>query len=102
MNILLVSLIPFIAAVCDTRNIDRLKKGPANIPEVIADGVQWRDADFSFLDTLYWTGVTDSAIISNFNTQLANKNYFFRRFNVFLPNAGFFGVTGEPIFSDVR
>ena len=39
MNILLVSLIPLIAAVCDTRNIDRLKKGPANIPEVIADGV---------------------------------------------------------------
>jgi len=41
--------------------VTRLKKGPANIPEVMKSGSKWSDTEWTGKDVLYKPGYPDSA-----------------------------------------
>jgi hypothetical protein len=45
-------------------SVDRLKYGPANIPEVIMAGAAYTDTTFEGKDQLYWSGFTSTAIVN--------------------------------------
>ena len=38
-----------------SKAVDRLKQGPANIPDIICNGQPWTDASFNGNDTIYWS-----------------------------------------------
>ena len=38
-----------------TRAVDRLKRGPANVPDLVCKGETYTDADFTGADMIYWT-----------------------------------------------
>ena len=62
-------LIPKLTKVLVRQRIDRLKKGPANIPEVMKRENEYVDQDFTGTDTLYLGSEFNSeSWISHYNT----------------------------------
>jgi len=53
-----------------SKAVDRLKAGPANIPEVICKGQKWTDASFAGQDMVYWEGLNSQTTVNTY------KNYF--------------------------
>ena len=83
-----------------TTTVDRLKKGPANIPEVIHWGnnnstYRWIDEDFQGKETLYQVPyVGNTNFQSTVDTNLNSGNYWFKSYTEQSP------TTNIPIFKD--
>jgi hypothetical protein len=70
--------------------ITRLKKGPVNIPEVIAADKAYRDLDFQAPDSLFINGYESNSIENNYDRKLASGQYSWRRWKSKLPNSPLF------------
>ena len=55
--------------------ITRMKKGPANIPELIAAGAAYNDTDFYAPDSLFINGYESTSVESDYDTKLADGTY---------------------------
>ena len=86
-------------ATCKT-SVERLKKGPANIPEVIKAGTPYTDTSFEGKDVLYWSGFTDQTKINEYDTKLANNDYWFQRWPEKFQGADIFGSSVDPTYID--
>jgi hypothetical protein len=61
--------------------VNRLKSGPANIPEVIYDDVYYNDGDFSPPNSLFWNGYEDDVEEANIDDALALGTYTWDSWN---------------------
>ena len=85
--------------------IQRMKDGPANIPEVIKAGSAWTDSTFSGAATIYQTGVTASASITKYDGYIAATSYpkyFFKNVFAEYPEANIFDATKTPKFIEPK
>ena len=72
--------------------ITRLKKGPVNIPEVVAAGVNFTDTDFQAPDSLFLDGYESSTVEADYDTKLANGQYTWVGWKDKLPNSPMFNA----------
>ena len=85
---------------CKT-SVDRLKYGPANIPDVIAAGTTFTDTDFEKFGALYWSGYTDSVKINDFDNKITTtKEYWWQRWPEVFKDADIFGPNTDPTYID--
>ena len=94
---------------CST-SVDVLKKGPVNIPKVLADGTseayKFTDANFGGTNALYWrdaatpTKYSTEAEMKQFDDYLAAGKYFWERWATQWPTKKVFDATQQPKFTD--
>lgn len=82
-----------------TAAVDRLKAGPAAIPEIIAAGTKWTDPDFGpNTDSLFWEDYTASAtdIVDSLKEIIADDAGVWLRWQEKYPTHDIFDPTKEP------
>jgi len=89
------------ASYC-TRAVDRLKKGPANIPEKICKAETYIDTDFQDLDQVRWTDFNSYSSYSAYTSYVASGNYFFRDWSEQYTTASIFTSDGAVSFNHPR
>jgi hypothetical protein len=70
--------------------VNRLKKGPANIPEVIYDGAKHTDGDFQIPDSLFLNGYEDLVEESTMDNKIASGVWTWDSWNSRLPSNALF------------
>jgi len=60
-----------------SRAVDRLKKGPANIPEKICKNEEYVDEDFKGQDQIFWSDYNSQSLSSLYEQKLKTGTYFF-------------------------
>jgi hypothetical protein len=88
-------------AECKT-NVDRLKAGPANIPEVIAAGTKWTDPDYSANGYLYNNYLQTTTFKSKLETRFADGTLRFGRVGETWSGSGILASNKQPSVLDVN
>jgi len=60
--------------------VDRLKAGPANIPDMMCKNETYTDPDFTGGDSIYWTDYNTYGQYSSYQTYINDGTYYFRDF----------------------
>jgi len=85
-----------------SRAVDRLKKGPANIPEHICKKETYVDSDFTDLDQIRWTDFNSYSSYSTYTSYVNSGNYYFRDWSEVYPNGTVFTSDGAVSFNHPR
>lgn len=90
--------------VC-TYAVNRLKAGPSNVPQIIADGTAWTDSTFTGTDTIYWDNGTTASSKTTYDTKLADTSSSgveFVRWPTGYTSAKIFDSTDSPHYTEPR
>jgi hypothetical protein len=93
-------------ATCAT-NVNRLKAGPVNIPEIVYKGTQnasykFTDDEFSLFGALYNNYLQSATFKSNMDTNLGNSQYRWGRVGTEFPQANIINSSNSVAVNDVR
>jgi hypothetical protein len=76
--------------------VTRLKKGPANIPELEYAGDKYVDSDFTAPNSLFWDGYETTSSEDAYDTALADSTYEWKSYtsvSAYATNPLFYGST---------
>lgn len=73
-----------------TKAIERLKKGPVNIPQIIEDGIPYVDENFTGKDTLYWNNHVSESFKTSIDRGLDRGTMYFERWEKKFPYSHIF------------
>ena len=82
------------------RAVDRLKAGPANIPDLLCKGEKYVDSDFTGSDMIYWTDYNTYGQYSTYQSYINSGTYYFRNWDEVLPNADIMDPDGSISYNE--
>ena len=87
------------SAYC-SRAVDRLKRGPANVPSMICNNEQYVDTDFDGTDQIFWTDYNSYSSYSTYEYYLNSGTYYFRDWDEVYPNANILDSDGTISYNE--